>query len=88
MITVADMSGSWEGVPEAALADHPALARVREHVGCLGGRITIRSGTARLVGGSALKEAGPMLESDLAPVPGAQISILLPGRRRALSPEV
>ena len=88
MIAVVDTGAGWGGAPEAALVESPTFARVHEHVGCLGGQITVRSGTTRLVGGSTPKQASASLETDLAPVPGAQISILLPGRRRVVNPEV
>ncbi len=87
MIAVVDLGGGREGAPEAAVMEIPAFARAHEHVGRSGGRITIRSGTVRLVGGRAPREAGPVLETDLAPIPGAQISILLPGRRKAVIQE-
>ncbi len=88
MIAVVDISGGWEGAPEGALAAHPHLARVHEHVGTSGGQIAIRGGTTRLVGGSRPKQASASLETDLAPVQGALISILLPGRRRVVNSEV
>lgn len=88
MIALVDTGAGWGGAPEAALVESPTLARVHEHVRTSGGQIAIRSGTTRLVGGSTPKQASALLETGLAPVPGAQISILLPGRRRAVNPEV
>ncbi len=55
------------------------LQQIRKQVGRWNGRISIRSGTARIADVPAWDDSPP-LESDLAPFPGAQISIVLPSR--------
>ena len=79
-IAVASVGAAFQEPIEGALSENQALARVYEQVRCWGGQISIRSGTARLFS-SARREESPTLEAGLAPLPGAQISVLLPGCR-------
>jgi hypothetical protein len=55
------------------------LQQIRKQVGRWGGRISIRSGTARISDVPPWDEGTP-LEEDLAPLPGSQIGIVLPAR--------
>jgi hypothetical protein len=55
------------------------LQQIRKQVGRWGGRISIRSGTARIADVPPWDEGAPLQES-LAPLPGAQIGIVLPAR--------
>ncbi len=55
------------------------LQQIRKQVGRWNGRIAIRSGTARIADVPAWDDSPP-LETDLAPFPGTQISIVLPSR--------
>lgn len=55
------------------------LQQIRKQVGRWNGKISIRSGTARIADVPAWDDAPP-LEEDLAPFPGAQINIILPSR--------
>jgi signal transduction histidine kinase len=55
------------------------LKQIRSRVGRWGGKIAIRSGTARIADIPDWDDAPP-LEQDLAPFPGAQILIVLPAR--------
>lgn len=80
VVAVADVGAGFTEPLEASLSGGHALARVHQHVRCWGGRISIRSGAARLVCGARREEAAT-LETGLAPLPGAQISVLLPARR-------
>ncbi|MGH7483898.1 MAG: hypothetical protein ACRELV_17245 [Longimicrobiales bacterium] len=53
------------------------LQQIRKQVGRLGGKMSIRSGTARIADVPSWDDAPPM-EERLAPFPGAQIGIALP----------
>lgn len=53
------------------------LQQIRKQVGRWSGKVAIRSGTARIADVPAWDDAQP-LEEKLAPLPGAQISIVLP----------
>ncbi len=55
------------------------LKQIRARVGRWGGKIAIRSGTARIADIPPWDDAPP-LEKDLAPFPGAQILIVLPAK--------
>lgn len=55
------------------------LQQIRKQVGRWGGRISIRSGTARIADVPPWDDGQP-LQEDLAPLPGAQIGIVLPAR--------
>jgi hypothetical protein len=55
------------------------IQQIRKQVGRWGGRISIRSGTARIADVPAWDE-GESMQTDLAPLPGAQIGIVLPAR--------
>ena len=55
------------------------LQQIRKQVGRWNGKISIRSGTARIADVPGWDDAPP-LEEDLAPFPGAQINIILPSR--------
>lgn len=55
------------------------LQQIRKQVGRWNGKISIRSGTARIADVPSWDDAPP-LEEDLAPFPGAQINIVLPSR--------
>ena len=55
------------------------LQQIRKQVGRWGGRISIRSGTARIADVPDWDEGRP-LEENLASLPGAQIGIILPER--------
>lgn len=55
------------------------LQQIRKQVGRWNGKISIRSGTARIADVPAWDDAPP-LEEDLPPFPGAQINIILPSR--------
>jgi hypothetical protein len=55
------------------------LKQIRRSVGRWGGKIAIRSGTARIAHVPDWDDAPPM-QTDLAPFPGTQIQILLPAR--------
>jgi hypothetical protein len=55
------------------------LKQIRNRVGRWGGKIAIRSGTARIADIPDWDDAPPM-EQGLAPFPGAQIEIVLPAR--------
>jgi hypothetical protein len=55
------------------------LQQIRKQVGRWGGRISIRSGTARIADIPPWDD-GPPLQENLAPLPGAQIGIVLPAR--------
>jgi hypothetical protein len=61
------------------------LKQIRKQVGKWGGRIAIRSGTARIADVQAWDDAVPM-EKDLTYFPGAQIEIILPAREPAVAP--
>lgn len=56
------------------------LQQIRKLVARWGGRVSVRSGTARIADVPAWDEYGRALESGLAPLPGAQIGIILPAR--------
>lgn len=58
------------------------LKQIRKKVGRWGGKIAIRSGTARIADVPPWDDAPPM-ETDLAPFPGAQILIVLPAKEGA-----
>ena len=58
------------------------LKQIRKKVGRWGGKISIRSGTARIADVPEWDDAVP-LEKDLPYVPGAQIEIILPAREAA-----
>ena len=62
------------------------LKQIRKKVGRWGGRISIRSGSARISDIPEWGEGVP-LEKDLASFPGAQILIVLPARTPAPAPE-
>jgi hypothetical protein len=55
------------------------LQQIRKQVARWGGKVSIRSGSARIADVPAWDDS-PSLESDLSPFPGAQICILLPAR--------
>ncbi len=55
------------------------LKQIRKKVGRWGGKIAIRSGTARIADVPEWDDADP-LEKDLAPFPGSQILIVLPAK--------
>ena len=55
------------------------LQQIRKQVGRWNGRISIRSGTARIADVPTWDDAPP-LEEDLAPFPGSQISIIIPAK--------
>ena len=55
------------------------LQQIRKQVGRWNGKISIRSGTARIADVPGWDDAPP-LEEDLSPFPGAQINIVLPAR--------
>ena len=59
------------------------IQQIRKNVARWGGRVSIRSGTARIADIPAWDEDSPRLEVDLAPLPGAQIGIILPERADA-----
>jgi len=61
------------------------LQQVRRTVARWGGRIAIRSGTARIADVPDWDDAPP-LEENLAPFPGAQIAIVLPARVAETAP--
>ncbi len=58
------------------------LQQIRKQVGRWAGKVSIRSGTARIADVPAWDEAPP-LEEDLAPLPGTQISVILPASLEA-----
>jgi hypothetical protein len=58
------------------------IRQIRKQVGRMGGRVSIRSGTARIGDVPEWDDAAP-LEEHLAPFPGAQIGIVLPARPNA-----
>jgi hypothetical protein len=55
------------------------IKQIRRQVGRMGGRVSIRSGTAR-IGDVPEWDDAPPLEEHLAPFPGSQIGIVLPAR--------
>ncbi|HET7275067.1 MAG TPA: ATP-binding protein [Longimicrobiaceae bacterium] len=55
------------------------LKQIRSRVARWGGKVAIRSGTARIARTPEWDE-GPAMEQDLAPFPGSQILIILPAR--------
>jgi hypothetical protein len=55
------------------------IRQIRRQVGRMGGRVSIRSGSAR-IGDVPEWDDAPPLEERLAPFPGAQIGIVLPAR--------
>ncbi len=55
------------------------LKQIRSRVGRWGGKVAIRSGTARIAEIPEWDE-GELMEQDLAPFPGSQILIVLPAR--------
>lgn len=55
------------------------LQQIRKLVGRVGGKVSIRSGTARIADVPDWDDAPPM-EENLPPFPGAQICIILPAR--------
>jgi anti-sigma regulatory factor (Ser/Thr protein kinase) len=61
------------------------LKQIRKKVGRWGGKISIRSGTARIADVPEWDDAVP-LEKDLPYFPGAQIQIILPAREPAKEP--
>jgi hypothetical protein len=61
------------------------LKQIRKKVGRWGGKIAIRSGTARIADVPEWDDAPPM-ETDLAPFPGAQILIVLPAKTAGPAP--
>jgi hypothetical protein len=61
------------------------LKQIRKKVGRWGGKIAIRSGTARIADVPEWDDAVP-LEKDLAPFPGAQIEIILPAKEPVAPP--
>ncbi|HEU0015041.1 MAG TPA: ATP-binding protein [Longimicrobium sp.] len=61
------------------------LKNIRRQVGRWGGKIAIRSGTARIADVPAWDDGRPM-EKDLAPFPGAQILIVLPAKAETPAP--
>jgi hypothetical protein len=58
------------------------LQQIRKQVGRWNGKISIRSGTARIADVPAWDDAPP-LEEGLPPFPGSQIAILLPSREES-----
>lgn len=56
------------------------LQQIRKLVARWGGRVSVRSGTARIADIPAWDESGRALETGLAHLPGAQIGIILPAR--------
>lgn len=58
------------------------LQQIRKQVGRWSGKVAIRSGTARIADVPAWDDAQP-LEEELSPLPGAQISIVLPASQAA-----
>ncbi|HEX2079072.1 MAG TPA: ATP-binding protein [Longimicrobium sp.] len=62
------------------------LKQIRRRVGRWGGKIAIRSGTARISDVPDWDDSEPMT-TELAPFPGAQILIVLPARTPAPAPE-
>jgi hypothetical protein len=58
------------------------LKQIRRQVGRMGGRVSIRSGTARIGDVPAWDDAPP-LEENLAAFPGSQIGIVLPAKETA-----
>lgn len=62
------------------------LQRIRKHVGLWGGKVAIRSGTARIADVPDWDDGKPM-ETGLADFPGAQILIVLPAKVAAPPPE-
>lgn len=56
------------------------LKQIRKRVGRWGGKIAIRSGTARIADVPDWDDAPPM-QADLAPFPGSQILIVLPAKQ-------
>lgn len=56
------------------------LQQIRKLVARWGGRVSVRSGTARIADVPPWDEHGDALETGLAPLPGAQIGIILPAR--------
>jgi hypothetical protein len=62
------------------------IQQIRRQVARWGGRITIRSGTARIADVPEWDDS-PALEEGLPPLPGAQIGIVLPARVAAEQPE-
>jgi hypothetical protein len=62
------------------------LKQIRRRVGRWGGKIAIRSGTARISDVPDWDDAEPM-QTELSPFPGAQILIVLPARTPAPPPE-
>jgi hypothetical protein len=61
------------------------LKQIRRQVGKWGGKIAIRSGTARIADVPPWDNAKPM-EKDLAYFPGAQIEIIVPAREPKVAP--
>jgi hypothetical protein len=61
------------------------IQQIRRQVARWGGRVTIRSGSARIADVPAWDDS-PSLEQDLPPLPGAQIGIVLPARVEAEQP--
>ncbi|MBI4545782.1 MAG: sensor histidine kinase [Gemmatimonadetes bacterium] len=61
------------------------LQQIRKQVGRWGGKISVRSGTARIADVPPWDDA-PQLEERLAPFPGAQICIVLPARLDSSAP--
>lgn len=55
------------------------LKQIRKSVGRWGGKIAIRSGTARIADVAPWEDTPPM-QTDLAPMPGSQILIILPAK--------
>jgi hypothetical protein len=62
------------------------LKQIRKRVGRWGGKIAIRSGTARIADVPDWDQGGVPMETELAPFPGAQILIVLPAREAAPKP--
>jgi hypothetical protein len=61
------------------------IQQIRKQVGRWGGRISIRSGSARIADVPAWDE-GPRLQEDLPFLPGSQIGIVLPARVDTAAP--
>lgn len=59
------------------------IQQIRKMVARWGGRVSIRSGTARIADIPSWDDASVPLEHDLPPLPGAQIGIVLPARVEA-----
>jgi hypothetical protein len=55
------------------------IQQIRKNVARWGGKVSIRSGRARIADVPEWDDS-PMLEEDLAPLPGSQIGIILPAR--------